>query len=210
MSLIKLASIGKIAGILLFYLLPSMAFAKEPTTIVYQSFIDKQVSFFVLTQGSLSERKDLEDAVEKSLSQYKVLKSYIVIPPNSGKLSAEDLKAVTDRITSESINTFFIIERTAKQGGQHCMTTGESTTSNYGIPELGQHTTGQAMTLCSADEEWAYSVTLRDIALNRVTAISEFKSEDLGLGDQFATMIGGKLTSKMVNRSRSDIRRQAE
>jgi hypothetical protein len=180
--------------------LPGAVLAKEPTTVVYKSLANKKSSFLVLSNGNLSERKEIEDAVEKKLSDYKVLKSYMVIPPSTGKLSAEDLKSVSDRMEIESIDTILIVQRTAIQGDTRCMTNGQATSSDYGIPELGQHVTSSASTMCQTDQEWAYQITLKEIGLNSVASVSEYKSQDLSYGDQIAIEVGGKLASKMVDR----------
>ncbi len=179
---------------------PSSVLAKDATTIVYKNLESKSTSFLILSAGRLSERKEIEDSIEKKLSGYKVLKSYMVIPPAAGKLSDEDLKAVLDKISSESINTFLVVERNAVQGDTRCTTIGQATTSDYGMPELGQYTTSNATVMCSADHEWTYQITVRDIALNKVSAVSELRSSDLGYGDQLAIELGGKLSKKMIER----------
>lgn len=158
------------------------AYAKEPTTIVYEAILSDKASFLVMAEGTLSDRKELEDEIELKLKKYPSLKSYMFAPPAVDKYSSEEFKIIADTIESHKINYFLSVQRTVTQGDTSCLT------NNF------------AGTVCSTGNNYFIRVILRDINHDKITAMSELKSVDLGFGDQTAIDFGADTTKKMLDR----------
>jgi hypothetical protein len=186
------SAVAAVVGIMM--LSPVVSPAKAPTTIVYAKPHSARNSFFILSNGSLSQQKVWQDRLQVGLKSLPSLKAYTFIPSLGRPLTSEELKNADDKLKAEGVTTLILLESVPLQQGTECQTSTENRI--YNMPELGQ----QSSTTCSAVDDWIFRITVSEMLPKSLIAVSELRASEQGIFEGWSTQLGASRAKQMIDR----------
>ncbi len=175
--------------------MPISALAKDPTTIVYETISRQNPVFFVIADGSLTEKKAIEDRIQTRLPNLRIVKSHLILPPEHGNMSQDEIQELSTKLNAEDVTALLFVNTIPLQGKTECWSTAQN--KIYGMPEFGV----QSNTVCDHVDNWIYRISILNLATKKISAVSELSASDhTGIFQEFTATFGSKISNQMLDR----------